>query len=691
MLSAVSSLLPSALQFNHDANSPKGLDHHSSNGGETPTAAVHSMEPTSSSMDPKQVEQQEGVDELGARRKRPPPMNETLIIVRPPPAKSNHPLNLQLQLVPPAAPRVASGSTAQTITSRQSMESMNNPLERIPTTGTTGPPSPPATAGPNRSVTDISLYSTYSTASLTSNVSSVSSASTTSARRIVPLYNLSAHNVMQNIVLDAGTDAKVAKFSKKGLELIDLGFLELFEVWDSSLSLNMPLESLHANRESIIKTPPKQEKSPETSVGDDSADASSSSLPESDTPRPKDFAPRPVVKEEKETPKKGARKVFGRLFRKKDSISNPAQFLEIPQTHNGLASALSRLSVEKSQQPMSPPPTSTTIPEAHSQAISLLLPPVLDLQATLIKSKERSRRPTAFVWVIRKWLKKNRGEGLKAMFSAAGDKMSSFSFPGLNLTQDDRAMEVEVRFDWTRNDKRKSKRGRQSSTLAKRSSVISGEGGSINRVPSVTETKTQSERSSPDHESESVASHNPAVESDGGDESDPEDSENPWTCMMTIRRLHPLTRPPSQFLTPSPTLSNIRPSTSGGRLELTPQPQHGRPLSTTSNISSDPRDDNTSVRVKIASLHPAPHHPKIVAQLKVPYPLPDVDVHQGIVYRRKGKRSEKEAVRKEQSFMLSAEEIKDIICTTAFWMIVREGFGGVGKEKRKGDGWRIRA
>jgi len=75
----------------------------------------------------------------------------------------------------------------------------------------------------------------------------------------------------------------------------------------------------------------------------------------------------------------------------------------------------------------------------------------------------------------------------------------------------------------------------------------------------------------------------------------------------------------------------------------------------------------------------------------VPYPLPDVDVHQGIVYRRKGKRTEKDNVRKEQSFILSAEEIKDIICTTGFWMIVREGFGGVGKERRKGDGWRIRA
>jgi hypothetical protein len=616
--------------------------------------------------------------------------------VRPPPAKSNHPLNLQLQLVPPTAPRVTSGSTTQSIASRPSMESMNNPLERIPTTGTSGPPSPPisATAGPNRSVTDISLYSTYSTASLSSNVSSASTASTASTRRIVPLYNLSAHNVMQNTVLDAGTDAKVAKFSKKGLEVLDLGFLELFEVWDSSLSSNMVLESSHFNRESAFRSPPRGERSPEPSFADNAA-SSSSSLAEAVTPRPTGLQATTPPREGVQTPKRGARKVFGKLFRKKDSISNPAQLLEVPNSPNNITSSFSRMSVEKSPLPASPANPCGSMADAQLQAIASLLPPILDLQATLIKSTDSSRRALSYVWVMRKWMKKNRGEGIKAMLSAAGDKMSSFNFPGLNITQDDRTMDVEVRFDWSRNDKRKSmKRGRQPSTNAKRLSIISGEGNSIGRVPSASELKPRSEsqtRSSPDRESESIASNNPAAESDLGDESDPEDTETPWTCTMIIRRLQPLTRPPSHFLTPSPTPSHLRPSTYGGQIEVTPQTQQSRPLSGISNTSAEPRDENTPTRVKIASLHPAPHHPKIVAQLKVPYPLPDVDVHQGIVYRRKGKRSEQENVRREQAYMLSAEEIKDVICTTAFWTIVREGFGGVGKERRKGDGWRIRA
>ena len=39
---------------------------------------------------------------------------------------------------------------------------------------------------------------------------------------------------------------------------------------------------------------------------------------------------------------------------------------------------------------------------------------------------------------------------------------------------------------------------------------------------------------------------------------------------------------------------------------------------------------------------------------------------------------------------LTAEEIKDIVCSTSLWLVVRENIGGVGKV-RKGDGWKIRA
>lgn len=43
-----------------------------------------------------------------------------------------------------------------------------------------------------------------------------------------------------------------------------------------------------------------------------------------------------------------------------------------------------------------------------------------------------------------------------------------------------------------------------------------------------------------------------------------------------------------------------------------------------------------------------------------------------------------------EGLMLSAEEIKDIVSSTGLWLVVREGFGGVGRDRRKGDGWRLR-
>jgi hypothetical protein len=39
---------------------------------------------------------------------------------------------------------------------------------------------------------------------------------------IIPLYNLQAHNIMTNVIVDAGTDAKVARFAKRGLEILGL-------------------------------------------------------------------------------------------------------------------------------------------------------------------------------------------------------------------------------------------------------------------------------------------------------------------------------------------------------------------------------------------------------------------------------------------------------------------------------------
>ncbi|KDN41122.1 hypothetical protein RSAG8_07676, partial [Rhizoctonia solani AG-8 WAC10335] len=128
--------------------------------------------------------------------------------------------------------------------------------------------------------------------------------------------------------------------------------------------------------------------------------------------------------------------------------------------------------------------------------------------------------------------------------------------------------------------------------------------------------------------------------SDDGD-SDPEDSETPWSCTL---RIVPL------------------------------------------DSSSSP------LKLRLAHLVPAPHHPKVIGQFKMPFPLPDVSIQElELVPRSAQDPFGMDAKQGGGEMVMSSEEIKDVVCTTALWLMVREGFGGLSGKKRKGDGWKIRS
>lgn len=40
--------------------------------------------------------------------------------------------------------------------------------------------------------------------------------------------------------------------------------------------------------------------------------------------------------------------------------------------------------------------------------------------------------------------------------------------------------------------------------------------------------------------------------------------------------------------------------------------------------------------------------------------------------------------------VLRAEGIKDVVASTAHWLVIREVMGGVGRDNRKGGGWKLR-
>jgi hypothetical protein len=238
---------------------------------------------------------------------------------------------------------------------------------------------------------------------------------------------------------------------------------------------------------------------------------------------------------------------------------------------------------------------------------------------------------------------------------------------------------VEVHFVWSRGKKKRKvqRDGSQNVGANRRANTMFDKTGSVS-PPSRSGTADRAEKRlsttsghSMSTTSEVGSSAGRPREEDDGDESEPEDSETPWTCTLVLSRVG-----------------------EGG----------GGAVSPTTAAAVAAAADGTSsnhTRVRVATFSPTPHHPKVVALLKVPFPLPDIIVDRLQVCRRAV--SPQGIARPSWSLMnggggdepdglvLTAEEIKDIVSSTGLWLVVRENIGGVGKISRKGDGWRIRA
>ncbi|KAG7441225.1 uncharacterized protein BT62DRAFT_1080234 [Guyanagaster necrorhizus] len=591
MFSSLNSLLPSVLHLNSSPTAPKPIV----------------IEDDEDDVQEEAVKNESKTE----RREREKKASETFIFVRPPPAKSNHPLNLQVQLVPPntRAPGLP--------TPRQSID------DTLPETP---------------------LSRTQSNLSSTSSFSSVSS--TASGRRmIIPLYNLQAHNVMTNIVVDAGTDAKIAKFAKRGMELIDLAVMEPVEVWAASKVDNREVKQQDSRSSAGALMPPTGPSPASSAVSLSSAGSHAPSA----------------------TSDKARKNLFGKMFKRnsKEPATPDMTPTQARHTRN-----LSAGSMHRSPSPIFPrrsvdvPLAEKEEPQAANVPREVLLPATLGIQPLLsisttnpatypnlvslftssayppaVRGVFNGRGPAMYVWTVRRWLKGDVGSVLGGMLRGSNQIVVGEG--------------SEVRVEWRRG-KPKKKRAKNPNTPAaprrKRTSVGSGSSTSATSAEGFSRLKTGE---------------------DDGEESDPEDSETPWTCTVKVKSLGPL-------------------------LPRTP-------TSTNRNFFPSPRTvpEARSVKVKVGTLSPTPHHPKVVAMLKVPYPLPDVEVERvGIVRRRVvsleegvGEGGGRKVVSEgtPTGLVFTAEEIKDVVCSTGLWLVVREGFGGVGKVSRKGDGWRIRA
>ncbi|KAI0729681.1 hypothetical protein C8Q72DRAFT_875143 [Fomitopsis betulina] len=524
---------------------------------------------------------------------------------------------------------------------------------------------------------------------------------------IIPLYNLQAHNVMQNVIMDAGTDAKIAKFMRRGLEVIGLAVLEPIEIWSGG-----SLEDDGRPRTSLDRVGGQQ-------LPGSTPTSSAVSLASQNTQEHPAIAPPPTIVAPPASSPSGRsgtpRKFFGKLFSKKKELPT-ASNLTPPVTPTSPVPSLTAEARNLKRSSLLSAHTHPILVVPGSEAP--LQPPVLGIQPALRSGTiPPNGRPLKYVWVVRKWLKGEPESMLGGMRDRFNEVRSGTLAPSGGIEAN-----VEVRLEWSRG----SKRGETERLARKGSRRRSVQPSST--TPSATDLRqpltpmtpttpmtpsglvpkarkarrrSQGEGGRPSLDSARSVSPGPSIttaesntqenQDDGGDESDPEDSETPWTCTLVVRRLHPHAGGNPQTPTPRSPLADEQ-----------PQPQ--------------------SLRVKVAAVVPTPHHPKVVALLKVPFPLPDVEIERVALRRRivtpagisrpapevvpesagssgqkkfwSGSSRENGTGRPEMGrssgMVLTAEEIKDVVSCTGLWLVVREGFGGVGRERRKGDGWRLR-
>ncbi|QRV99576.1 hypothetical protein RhiJN_27595 [Ceratobasidium sp. AG-Ba] len=687
--------------------------------------------------------EQDVVREKERKRK---PLNETFVVVRPPPSVSNHPLNLQLQLIPPKIEPQHQARSASTSTTGSSSSAGGG------YGGVGGVPNvPPVSAGlqsrkeaaaakadsptdeneltrvrTNRS--DLSqFYSSIGSSASVQSFSTMASTGTTtgSSRRIIPLYNLSAHNVLQNTVQDAGTfpvmflvspsapgslpalnfnlrlltyafsrrprirvarairrkkdshdmvtpapedqplsisahrtDATVSRFRKRGIDIVGLGVLEPIEVWG-----NAPLGG-----------PGGYTADDGVSDAGHTDDHHSNSIP---LPNPYLSSTREKVRRSggagddnvPTTPKEtGTKKLFGKLFKKKDHST--------PNTPvAGTPAAL-----------LSPPPTRSSAgrerPTSVYSNLSPSTPATPTTPSTLVPPSSQ---------VLRRRICKHRCLGRKPRFGRMwwGNVFEFGEWGGLDMTR----AGVEVRFEWVRG--RKRRRDAQAQDPSRTVGTATSEERAVDRVASLGGAEG--------YDFSTAASESLAVPGPIGGRAPSiiasECSASPRRSIESKPRSRRGSSPAKRSArAASPTKKGtIGRNDSGSSRERDEEEEDSDPEdSETPGVTPNDPALPTGLKLRLAHLVPAPHHPKVIGQFKMPFPLPDVSVSRmELVPRAPGDSfglsgGDRQGIGRGEMVM-TAEEIKDVVSTTGLWLMVREGYGGLGGKKRKGDGWKIRS
>lgn len=366
--------------------------------------------------------------------------------------------------------------------------------------------------------------------------------------------------MLANSIHDAGTDVKIAKFQRQGVDVVDLGLFTPVEAWTTAS--------------------PDSDDAPSATRVTSLADVTAL-LPEPSNEPP--------------------RKLLGKLFPGK-ALANMSDLAPSP-------------------------PLSDYHPE-------YTLPPILGTIPTLLsKTVPPQGRAVSHTFICKRWYKEGGDNWIAQTLHLSGQEKAG----------------VDIRLEWARALKResdapsrKSSSGNlQNESLSRIPPVPSLPGSPVPDEPRGRPPLNLTIPATPMFCRRKASTGSMGRTSDVEYDSDPEDSEVPWVCSVVIRPSKDLLRPPTP-----------------GEVQEPP------------------------LRLKVASLAPAPHHPKVVAQLKVQYPLPDIDLFEATLLQNRRLPGAPGSA-PEGRLVLTAEEIKDLICSTVMWLACREFSGFSKKDKRR--------
>jgi hypothetical protein len=267
-----------------------------------------------------------------------------------------------------------------------------------------------------------------------------------------------------------------------------------------------------------------------------------------------------------------------------------------------------------------------------------------------------SKRPVGYTWTLKKWAKKNSDSWAAQLVAA--------SAAGVDARMDD-----DVVFEWVKmkgshalarmSTKGTAASGPRDRSKSRASTIevvtdVSPHSASLalprpirassphppspnldGRPKAVRTISARSSFTRPATPNDEVSTIATQTDDEAGYDSDPEDSETPWTCSVWIKK--------------------------------------------------------TNTRVFLGTLTPAPHHPTIVGMLKMPVGLQGIPLCEvgckpttsaGILNGDKAQRQKDAEKRIREEICITEEGLKDVICVSAMWLVAREEFGGLGKKKK---------